>query len=80
MIRAAVPEKVAMTISEHKTRSVIDRYNIVNEADRQGGAQKIVTVHKESLEIIQYKLTGINTGITGNTKQTDDGEKASQPI
>jgi integrase len=41
MVRSMVPEKVAMTISGHKSRNVFERYNIVSDQDLREAALKI---------------------------------------
>jgi integrase len=41
LIAAGVPEKVAMSISGHKTRAVFDRYHIVDTADVVNAMSKL---------------------------------------
>jgi len=50
LIRAGVPERVAMQITGHKTRSVFERYNIVSESDRSEASRRLQAHHERLAE------------------------------
>jgi hypothetical protein len=76
MVRAGIPEKVAMAISGHKTRSVFDRYNIVNETDLARAAQSLSAYFEEE----KNKTLGTLAGTLTDSPASPAPEDTSEPI
>jgi len=69
MVRAGIPDKIAMAMSGHKTRSVYDRYNIINEEDLKLAAKDVAEYIKETDESLEQQRHGHKMGTICNFSQ-----------
>jgi hypothetical protein len=45
MVRSGTPERVARDVTDHKTRPMFDRYNIVDEEDVREAMARVSAYH-----------------------------------
>jgi len=62
MIRAGIPEKQAMRISGHKSRSIFDRYDITDERDIQLAGHKLALYLEKKENLVTKVVTGGTKG------------------
>jgi integrase len=77
LIRVGVQQKVAMTISGHKTAAVFQRYNIVDERDIMDAGHKLNEKQKSNV-LLEIPIGQSSGMISAKTKHSDHSEAAPE--
>ena len=72
LIRASVPERVAMLLTGHKTRAIFDRYNIINEQELLEAGDQLVGATQRCLILESARELGIRDAQVAIVQRNDD--------